>query len=217
MIVDRRAFESRKKALVERLEREAAQGRVDEDIYPFLRKLNQLPWLYTTSSCSGRILLASVRTPSYSKGRGFEAVAKWHHAVSAEEAANALEGHDDVWMLVRGAILHIAVNSARRAYELISLARETGHKHSGILAINRAGIIVEILGEERLDMPLKIGGSLVADVEAAVESANRVLLLAKARLAWLMARLEAEYFGGPAPSDDEIRKGLRRLAGCLWR
>ncbi len=216
MIVDPEVFAARKRAFLDRLEREASQGRVDEDIYPLLRRLNELPWLYTTSSCSGRILLASVRTPSYSKGKGFVPIAKWHRAVTAEEVHRAVEPHGDVWMLVRGGILHVAVSSARRAYELISLAHKTGHKHSGIIAVNRAGIIVEILGEERLDIPLKLGGREVADLEAATAAANNVLLLAKARLAFLAGMIEAKYLGGPPVDEESIRRALRALSRCLW-
>lgn len=216
MIVDPKAFAARKKAFLERLEREAGQGRVDGDIYPFLRRLNDIPWLYTTSSCSGRILLASVRTPSYSKGRGFVPIAKWHRAISADEVRAAIEPHSDVWMLVRGAILHVVVNSARRAYELISIAHRTGHKHSGIIAMNRAGIVVEILGEERLDMPLKLGGREAADLETATAAANNVLLLAKARLAFLAGMIEAKYLGGPPVDEEGVRRALRALSRCLW-
>ncbi|KUO83801.1 MAG: hypothetical protein RXQ56_04885 [Thermoproteus sp.] len=216
MIVDVAAFASRKRAFVERLEREARQGRVDQDIYPLLKRINELPWIYTTSSCSGRILLASVKSPSYSKGRGFRAVAKWHRAVSVEEVRAAAEPHGDVWMLVRGGIIHAAVDSARRAYELVSIGRETGHKHSGIIAVNRAGIVVEILGEERLDVPLKRNGRLVADLEEAVAMANRVLLLAKARLAFLAGVIEARYLGGPPIDEGAVRRALRSLSSCLW-
>ncbi|MFB6489998.1 MAG: hypothetical protein TU35_001920 [Thermoproteus sp. AZ2] len=215
-MIDRQAFQARKRAFLDRLLREAGQGRVDEDIYPFLLRINELPWLYTTSSCSGRIMLADVKTPSYSKGRGFRPIAKWHHAVSAERVAEAVEGHGDVWMLVRGGILHIAVDSAKRAMELVALARATGHKHSGVIAVNRAGVVVEILGEERLDIPLKQGGELLVDLGAAADMANRVLLLAKARLAWLIAKLEAKYLGGEAPDDEKIRRRLRELAQCLY-
>lgn len=216
VIVDPEAFAARKKAFLDRLEKEASQGRVDGDIYQFLKRLNELPWLYTTSSCSGRILLASVRTPSYSKGKGFTPIAKWHRVVSTDEVRRAIEPHDDVWMLVRGGILHISVSSAKRAYELISIAHRTGHKHSGIIAINRAGIIVEILGEERLDMPLKLGGREVVDVESAVAAANNVLLLAKARLAFFAGVIEAKYLGGPSVDEWEIKKALRALSRCLW-
>ncbi|MEZ0248572.1 MAG: hypothetical protein ABWJ97_04805 [Thermoproteus sp.] len=216
MIVDPAVFAGRKRAFLERLEREAAQGRVDEDIYPLLRRLNELPWLYTTSSCSGRILLASVRSPSYSKGREFRPIAKWHRAVTVDEVENAIRPHDDVWMMVRGGILHIAVDSARRAFELVSLARSTGHKHSGVLSINRAGIVIEILGEERLDVPVKAGGRLVVDLDAAVATANRVLLLAKARLAFLAGVLEAKYLGGVSPKEEDVKRALRALSKCLW-
>ena len=214
-VVDRRIFEARKRAFVERLEREALQERVDGDILPLLRLLNTHPDVYTTSSCSGRIMVAEAVRPSYSKGRGFRPVAKWHHPVPAELVAEAAAEVDNAWLMVRGAILHLAAADAKTAYRLVEIGRETGHKHSGIIAMNRGGIFVEILGEERLDIPLKRGGVLISDVAAAVDVANKTLVLAKLRLYWLAARLEAELFGKEAPSSEEIRRAIRRVAHCF--
>jgi len=214
-VVDRRVFEARKRAFVERLEREALQERVDGDILPLLRLLNTHRDVYTTSSCSGRIMVAEAVRPSYSKGRGFRPVAKWHHPVPAELVAEAIAEVDNAWLMVRGAILHLAAADAKTAYRLAEIGRETGHKHSGIIAMNRGGIFVEILGEERLDIPLKRGGVLISDVATAVDVANKTLVLAKLRLYWLAARLEAELFGREAPSSEEIRRAVRRAAYCL--
>jgi tRNA wybutosine-synthesizing protein 3 len=214
-VVDRRVFEARKKAFIERLEREALQERVDGDILPLLRLLNTHLDIYTTSSCSGRIMVAEAVRPSYSKGRGFRPVAKWHHPVPAELVAETVAEVDNAWLMVRGAILHLTAADAKTAYRLVEIGRETGHKHSGIIAINQGGIFVEILGEERLDIPLKRGGVLISDVAAAVDMANKTLVLAKLRLYWLAARLEAELFGREAPSSEEIRQAIRRVAHCL--
>jgi tRNA wybutosine-synthesizing protein 3 len=52
-------------------------------------------------------------------------------------------------------------------------------------------------------------------VAAAVDMANKTLVLAKLRLYWLAARLEAELFGREAPSSEEIRQAIRRVAHCL--
>ena len=214
-VVDRRVFEARKKAFVDRLEREALQVRVDGDVLPLLRLLNQHPDIYTTSSCSGRIMVAEAVRPSYSKGRGFRPVARWHHPVPPELVAEAVAQLDNAWLMVRGAILHLAAADAKTAYRLVEIGRGTGHKHSGIIAMNRGGIFVEILGEERLDIPLKRNGAAVTDVAVAVDMANKTLVLAKLRLYWLAARLEAELFGREAPSSEEIRRAIRRAAHCL--
>ncbi|MEZ0319886.1 MAG: hypothetical protein ABWK05_07860 [Pyrobaculum sp.] len=214
-VVDRKVFEIRKKAFLERLEREALQDRVDGDILPLLRLLNRHPDIYTTSSCSGRVMVAEVVRPSYSKGRGFRPVAKWHHPVPEELVGEAVSNVDNAWLMVRGAILHVAAADARTAYRLVEVGRETGHKHSGIIAMSRAGIFVEILGEERLDIPLRRNGSYVTDLKTAVDMANKTLVLAKLRLFWLAARIEAEFFGVSSPSSEEIRKAIRRVASCL--
>lgn len=214
-VVNRRVFEARKKAFVERLEREALQDRVDGDILPLLRLLNTHPDIYTTSSCSGRIMVAEAVRPSYSKGKGFRPVAKWHHPVDIELVREVVAGLDNAWLMVRGAILHLAAADAKTAYRLVELGRKTGHKHSGIIAMNRGGIFVEILGEERLDIPLKAGGRLLADLVAAVEVANKTLALAKLRLYLLAAMLESTLFGVGAPTSEEIRVAIRRFLQCL--
>jgi len=213
-VVDAAVFEARKRAFVERLEREALQGRVDEDILPLLRLLNTHPRIYTTSSCSGRIMVAEAVRPSFSKGRGFRPVAKWHHPVPPDLVREVVSNVEYAWLMVRGAILHVAAADAKTAYKIVEIGRETGHKHSGIIAMNRAGIFVEILGEERLDIPIK-RGSPIADIDAAVDLANKTLILAKLRLYWLAARLEAELFGVESPTSEEIRRAIRKAAQCL--
>ncbi len=209
-----REFHNRKKTFLDRLEREASQGRVDGDILPLLRLLNSHPSLYTTSSCSGRIMLAEVPWPSYSKGRGFRPVAKWHHPVSPRQVASAAAGLRHAWLMVRGAILHVAAADLKTARQLVQIARETGHKHSGIIAMGRGGVIVEMLGEERLDIPLKHPWGETS-IEAAVDAANKTLALAKVRLYWLAARLEAQLFGIEAPTPQELGRAVREAARCI--
>ncbi|MFN3803809.1 MAG: tRNA-wybutosine modification methyltransferase TYW3 [Pyrobaculum sp.] len=213
-MVDRQVFQLRKKVFLERLELEALQDRVDGDILPLLRLLNSHPNIYTTSSCSGRIMVAEAVRPSYSKGKGFRPVAKWHHPVPTELIEEAISELDHAWLMVRGAIIHVATADVRTAYKIVEIGRETGHKHSGIITINKGGIFVEILGEERLDIPLKHRG-IETPIQPAVEMANKTLVLAKLRLYWLAARLEAELFGIEAPSGEEIRKAIREVARCL--
>jgi Uncharacterized conserved protein len=159
--------------------------------------------------------VAEAVRPSYSKRRGFRPVARWHHPVPPELVAEAVAQLDNAWLMVRGAILHLAAADAKTAYRLVEIGRGTGHKHSGIIAMNRGGIFVEILGEERLDIPLKRNGAAVTDVAVAVDMANKTLVLAKLRLYWLAARLEAELFGVDAPTSEEIRRAIRRAASCL--
>jgi len=214
-IVNTPLFTARKRAFVERLEREAAAGRVDADILPLLRRLNELGWAYTTSSCSGRILVAEAPTlVAFTKGRGFRQIAKWHHAVSTSDVINALSSVRGIaWLLVRGAIIHVAVSSPRRAAELLRIARDAGFKHSGILSVRRDGIIVEINSDDRLDIPLSL---IPRDhIGQAVKLANAVLLGAKLRLALFSAYVEEAYFGARGLVD-AARAAIREYVGSLF-
>ncbi|RLE40441.1 hypothetical protein DRJ16_07170, partial [Candidatus Woesearchaeota archaeon] len=60
----------------------------DADIVEILERINSLENFFTTSSCSGRIVLLKV--PHAGSKRDAEFVAKWHRSVSVSEVLDAL-------------------------------------------------------------------------------------------------------------------------------
>ncbi len=197
-------FKQKKIAFMERLEREAGLGRVDFDMIDVLRGINSLPDYFTTSSCSGRIMIARAERLGFSKSvrsmGSFELVSKWHRPVTAGEVRGALERLSDAWLMVRSAILHVVARRLDNAEELLRLARSSGFKHSGISSIKEWGYLVELLGEDRMDVPLKVRGDLIYDdLDPLVDAANETLMFAKLRLADLVRSIENTLMHGGYP------------------
>lgn len=71
------------------LEALATGSGIDEDIMEILDEINRREEYYTTSSCSGRIVLISLPEAGAKKEAKF--VAKWHRPVSFEELQNSLK------------------------------------------------------------------------------------------------------------------------------
>jgi tRNA wybutosine-synthesizing protein 3 len=192
-------FDARKSVFVRRLVEEGAHGKVDFDIYDFLLTFNKsLSDYYTTSSCSGRIALAMAPRLSYSKGSGlFKFIVKWHRPVTYSEVVNALNGIEgsDIWLLVRAPIMHFVARDLHGALTILRMAREAGFKHSGIYSVTRDGVVVEVQGEDRFEVPIVINGKLITptdELKRLIDIANETLMFGKFRLAHLIRLIETK-------------------------
>ncbi len=193
-------YDARKSMFVERLIKEGEEGRVDFDILHFLKEFNGLSNYYTTSSCSGRIMLVSAHSLSFAKGRGLaKVVAKWHRPVTLGEVLRALDRGSNLWLLARGPILHVVARDLESALELAGLAKEAGFKRGGILSVKEWGVVVEIESDDRLDVPIKINGELITrdnrELGEIVDAANETLMFGKIRLTRLIRLIESRFFG----------------------
>ena len=195
-------FDARKAVFVKRMIEEGNQHRVDFDIYDFLLAFNRsLDDYYTTSSCSGRIALARAPRLSYSKGSGlFKFLVKWHRPVTYGEAVNAISGINDgdAWLLVRAPIMHFVARDLSGALRILRIAREAGFKHSGIYSVTRDGVVVEVQGEDRFEVPIIINGKLIIDMDRLrdiIDVANETLMFGKFRLAHLIRLIENRLLG----------------------
>lgn len=145
---------------------------IDRGIRRIVDFLNSLGNYYTTSSCSGRIML--IEKPE----SGSKQDARWlfvsHEKASHEDIKNALEGNN-VWFKQEGAILHVCCRTAEDAQKLLQVARERGFKRSGIISANKR-VIVEIVSTEIVEAPVARKGKPIANglyIEALVDSANK--------------------------------------------
>ena len=191
--VDEATWKIRKKQFLDRFRRELKEGRVDPDIVDLLEMLNQREEYYTTSSCSGRIQVFEARHP----GDKFNItiLGKWHAPVPCEEVRKAIKKAERyAWLVVQSPILHVVARDMLSALKMLTLAREVGFKHSGIQSIRHDRIVVEVLGSERIAIPVLWNGEqLVADeaLEKLVEVCNYVLSTSKERLQKLKETLRA--------------------------
>ncbi len=189
-------WERRKREALRRLRDHIGEGRVDPDIVSLLEAINELPFAYTTSSCSGRIQLYEAELPG--EKFSLRSLGKWHSWVDGNELIGAMRG-ENIWLAVLPPILHIYTCGLRASLHMLKLLRETGFKRACIMHLSREGGFVEASGSERLELPLRLRGKDMLDAEGImliVEVANSMLGRAKARLPRLEVRVRYEASRG---------------------
>ena len=199
-------FEKRKRRALERL----AERGADADIVEILERINRLENFFTTSSCSGRIVLLKI--PHAGSKREAEFIAKWHRPVSAAEVLLALENasmqgrnvgcsaasgetsgeREEIWLIEQSPIIHVACRDLRSAEEMLKVAYASGFKYSNLKSLKH--FVVEILSTERMDVPLCECGRMLCTaeyIEFVVSRANFLLNRAKRKLKRLLENLNS--------------------------
>ncbi len=189
------AFESQKKKALARLRIRGA----DEEIAGIIDRINSLEDFFTTSSCSGRIVLIGL--PEIGAKREAQFIGKWHRPVTKEEVLDAIklkwrEKEREIWLLSQSPILHVACRDLEKAKALLRIAIESGFKYSGIKAISNSKdekVVVEVVSTERMDVPLGRDGMLFcsgAHLDFILSKANFMLERGKEKLKRLYGGLE---------------------------
>ncbi|MCW7077928.1 MAG: hypothetical protein OCU22_02200 [Canidatus Methanoxibalbensis ujae] len=187
-------FEERKKRALKRL----AETGADADIIEILERINSIEKFFTTSSCSGRIVLLKI--PHAGSKREAKFIAKWHRPVSAAEVLHAIDDSmrvegctgecEEIWLIEQPPIIHVACRDMRSAEEMLKIAYASGFKYSNLKSLKH--FIVEILSTERMDVPLCECGRMLCTseyVEFVVLRANFLLNRAKKKLKRLLENL----------------------------
>jgi len=167
-------FEKEKKIQLSRRDF-SRKGSIDEKIKNLVDKINSKKEYYTTSSCSGRILLiAEGKTKN---------TARWlfvsHDSVKPDEIKKALRKipKNTVWFRFEPLILHVCCKSVDSAWKIIELAKQAGFKHSGISSFGKR-IIAEIRGTDFISAPIAFNGKISVDdsyLNEMVKEANKKL------------------------------------------
>lgn len=152
-------FELDKQNILSKLDKSTI-GSIDSDISEICSLINCNKNYYTTSSCSGRIVL--LETPSDRKEE-----ANWlfvsHTLTDFKSMSSKLESQTDVWLRQEGAILHVCCKDLESAEKLINLVKSVGFKRAGMISVNNR-FIVEIISSEHLCAPVvKKGNKIVND------------------------------------------------------
>ena len=136
------------------------KGFIDTEIKELVVIINQHPSYYTTSSCSGRILLYSI-SPDRKKNET-EWILVSHQEVLLSAVVEKLKNisHGVVFFRFEPLILHIVCKDLDAAQRLLLLCNTAGLKHSGAISLGER-IVVEIIGNDRLDAPVAKDGKLL--------------------------------------------------------
>ncbi|ALU11436.1 hypothetical protein EYM_01005 [Ignicoccus islandicus DSM 13165] len=169
-------------------------GYMDRDIIDLIEKFFRLPYAFTKSSCSGRIVAIDAQYPWSREGR---IIFKVHRPMEISELEQVLNRPitERLWINVMGPIIHAVAKDFDAAMKIIKMAREAGFKHSGILSVNEEGWVVELTTGVRANVLAKVGNEVVLDVsklDQVLKVLNEVLLEGKKKLQLLERKIESE-------------------------
>jgi len=136
------------------------KGHIDNGIKKILNKINSKKDYYTTSSCSGRIVLLEKLSSKKNE-------AKWiftkHTKIKFNEIKNHLKNKikNEIWFKQEPLILHVRCRDLKSAKKLFDASRKI-FKRAGIISLSDKKIVVEIIGTERID-------AIIADKDFAAD------------------------------------------------
>jgi len=150
------------------------KGGWDKPIIELCEIINKKRNYYTTSSCSGRIVLLKDQED---KGPGlfFYLI---HELVSYKKLKHELSKvKGNVKFKQEPPILHVACKTLSSAQSLLKKAQTVGFKRSGIISVGKR-VMVELISTEKLEFPImKKGNTLIGEefLREIVEKSNKNL------------------------------------------
>jgi len=161
-------------------------GRMDPQMVPLCRFVSKTRNFFTSSCCSGRIVLLEM--PENGKKCETDFHRKWHRRVSFRELWDGIEDKTsgEVWFKLDPFILHLGTDSLENAQTILKTMKESGVKRGGIIVAKRGKFIVEMQGTEGMSFPVK------SENEILVEKAflKKILAKSNSKLAKNYARLK---------------------------
>jgi len=216
MIIDSSKYRKRKLLSWKRIWEDLEIGYLDRDLLPLLVLMNGDAEIYTTSSCSGRIVVMDAEYPWVRDETGV--IFKSHIPIVSSELKfiYRYEPFKKIWIIVNGPIIHFYSLSARKAGKILNTARRVGFKHSGVIHVSRdKGIFVELVTGIYLAQLIKTRECEVVsidDMESLLTVLNNALLEGKNRLQKLFLELKNNL---PEKRDEEIEKDLMKIGAIL--
>ena len=184
-------FDNEKRQCLEKIDNSKKQS-VDSGIRKIVDLLNSHENYYTTSSCSGRVML--IEKPENCAKQDACWIYSSHDSADFCGIKKALEhpSKDDVWLMQESAILHACCRTLEDAQKLLSIARETGLKRSGMITFHNR-VMVEIMSTEKIETIAAKGGKAVVDdayLKILAEAANKGLEKNRKRIEELYRNLK---------------------------
>lgn len=169
-------FSKRKKDVLSKLDKSHI-GAWDEKIVILCETINSLDDYYTTSSCSGRVILMIEQD----KKAENLFVSVYHDTIPLkqlkEDLNSALKLKKSIKFKLEPCIIHIACRSLEDAEKLMEKAKLAGWKKSGIIG-TKNNFSVELNGTDRLEFPIIQKNKILVDdkfLKIVVEESNKKL------------------------------------------
>lgn len=156
------------------------KGSVDEPIKKLLDLINKKSNYYSTSSCSGRVII--IKIPRSGSKKDAEFLYRTHKLAEKREVIKILTNIRDcidesVWFRQEPAIIHVAAKTIDDASKLLRIARTIGFKRCGLFEVKKR-FLLELMSTEKIDTILARHGKILVSEEylkTLVEEANKKL------------------------------------------
>jgi len=157
-----RVFAQRKRDILSKKDKSHI-GKWDEKIVGLCEKINKSGKYYTTSSCSGRIIIIADQDKK-ARDLFFK---RYHALIIFEQLKKDLEdvskaNNKLIKFKLDPCALHVVCKSLEDANKLYSKAKLAGWKKSGIIAIDKR-YVIELNSTERLELPIIDNGKILVD------------------------------------------------------
>ncbi len=171
-------FEMLKKHHTKTLLDAIANGLVDLPVVPFLLEVTKCNDIYSSSSCSGRILLLSTDKQENKKQSDF--FARYHRTVLFEEIKRDIDAFQQgyLWLKVEPFIFHFAARDYGLAKSILDFCRANGLKRAGLISCKEGRFVCEVTNTSYLSLPVKVDTKqLISDeyLKHIVEISNQKL------------------------------------------
>ena len=126
---------------------------IDKSIFKLCNKINSKNKYYTTSSCSGRIVLVKALEKKAENIFLF----KTHDKITLKQLKKELKKisyKDLIYFKQEPSLIVVACNNINNAKILFSKAQSSGFKRSGII-LGKKRVICEMMSLEKLELPIK--------------------------------------------------------------
>src|SRR3989338_3709426 len=178
-------FDRQKKDILGKIDK-SKKNSIDTNIESLINLINSKSNYYTSSSCSGRIML--IEKPDDKKQN-----CRWmyvtHELADINEVLSATKKpfKGKLWFKFESVILHVSCNSLQNADNLLILIKGLGLKRSGIISLHKK-IVIEIIGTENVESLIGAESNLLVDetyLRAAIIDANEKMALNFGKIAKL--------------------------------
>lgn len=168
------SFANEKLQFLKKPDKSGIKG-IDREIMPLVNLINSKEEYFTTSSCSGRIILM----PETGKKQENVFLFVSHKKISFEDLKkqlnSAIRYKGIIYLKMEPCIMHVACDSLNSAIRLVNKARNSGWKKSGIISKRN---IIETLSTEHLECPVADKGKVIIDnnyLKIAAKECNKKL------------------------------------------
>lgn len=157
MVRDR--FQQRKSEVLAKIDK-SSKGSWDGHILELCRKINESSSYYTTSSCSGRVL---IMIDQEKKGKSLFLEVS-HELIDINFFENLKMPLPLIKFKFEPAILHVACRDLESAQILMDIGQKAGWKKFGAISLGK-NIVVEFTGSDKLEFPLIFNKKFLVDEE----------------------------------------------------